>query len=132
MAGVWTQAEILCEAHCYEGACFSADEAGGVAADTLTWVQEDTFILSRLAGFTAGDYNHLAQDYAEREMGDEYALYVAETHRAIVDGTIDPLVAAQGRDGRFYVWDGNHRTGMASVLGVPSMPALVGYQKRGN
>jgi predicted nucleotidyltransferase len=43
----------------------------------------------------------------------------------------NPVVVIRGDDGVLWVMDGNHRTAQAMVLGMDSIPALVGVKKPG-
>ena len=38
------------------------------------------------------------------------------------------VIVAQGTDGFFYVWDGNHRIGVALTAGRKTVPDIVGYR----
>jgi ribosomal protein S18 acetylase RimI-like enzyme len=128
-----TPEQMLQSAKFWESACFSHGEPGRVPAESLNW-REETFDLNKLKGWAQGDWDWLYEDERERDIENFETLegaekFVKEMCEAIKDGTIEEIVVAQGTDKNFYVWDGNHRVGIAHVIGVNTLPALVGYQK---
>jgi hypothetical protein len=97
--------------------------------EKMNWVAEPSFNLHCIEGFDGGSYDHLDAEMDERvpELGYSQK-YIDEMRVAIRSGAIEAVLIAQGTDGQFYVWDGNHRVGMAHVMCVGSIPAWVGYQ----
>lgn len=121
---------ILRWAKQWEGACIDVDVTG--PAESLDWKEEPAFDLHKVEGWDEGKYDELyrhAQEIAE-EVGEEDT-YFGAMCEAIKNHTIEPIFVAEGMDGQFYVWEGNHRVGIAHVLGVDTMPAFVGYRKGG-
>ena len=120
-------AQIAKWAKAWQDACFRPGDPGYADADSLRWQEVRAFDLHLIDGFDAGDYDQLFDEF--REHYD--AAYFGGMCQAVKDGTIEESFIAEGTDGRFYVWEGNHRTGIAHVLGVSTMPAFVGYRKGG-
>ena len=128
-----TPEQILHEARFWEGMCFDPGHSAYLPADSLRWEAEADFDLTRISGFSDGRYDHLfhaQQDVCAEVCGseNEATQYFDDMCRAIQVSTIEPIFIVEGTDRRFWVWEGNHRTGMAHVLEVSTMPAYVGYQ----
>lgn len=137
-----TQEQMMRHAEAYEDQW--SEEAKGYAnnghpayfeAKSLDWKDEPNFELRRIHGFTsdAKGWKWLARDLWDR-LVEQYARSEAKLHyddlkQAITDRTVDPIVAVEGTDGQFYLWDGNHRVALAYLLKVGTMHAIVGYQK---
>jgi 8-oxo-dGTP pyrophosphatase MutT (NUDIX family) len=102
---------------------FEEGHPARVPVESLMWQDEPGFDLHKIAGFDDGEY----KQWATIERGDPD--YVRDLEDAIKNDTVEPIIVVQGRDGKFYVWDGNQRVGMASILGKGTIPTWVGYQK---
>jgi len=111
---------------------FSPGEMGYAPAESLNWKEERNFDLHKIEGWDNGYYDHLNEEQKERVPEDEEwgsNVYYNEMCEAIKSHTIEEIFVVEGADGKFYVWEGNHRVGMAHVLNVDTMPAYVGYRK---
>jgi len=124
---------ILQNARFYEDQFGDPDHPAYFPANNCTWKVVNKFPLKTLAGFDEGDFDYVvgeigqeAEFYPESDEG----TYLENFRKALLDGSIEPIVVVQGRDGKFYVWDGNHRVGEAQALGVETLPAYVGTLKK--
>jgi hypothetical protein len=62
------------------------------------------------------------EDYGEDNEADFEKWWLPNPSRS-------PVIVAEGTDQQFYVWDGNHRVGIAILNGRRTLPAVVGYRK---
>lgn len=105
---------------------FEVGHPARVIPESLDWEAMDRFELENLEGFHQGNYNWAMDDVSDYDED-----YRQKMQDALLDGKIEPIIIAQGTDGKFYLWDGNHRVGLAQQLNVDVIPAYVGFQKEG-
>lgn len=128
-----SQEEMINEAKAWQNACFSPGDPGYVDPRTLHWVDERRFDLHKIDKWDSGWFDDLDAEHKETllERGwpkNKVRPYLEAFRKAIQKGTIEEPIVVQGTDGKFYVWEGNHRMGAAHVLGVTTMPCWVGYR----
>jgi GNAT superfamily N-acetyltransferase len=124
---------ILGWAKGWENGAVTPDSPGYAPAESFDWVEERNFDLHKIEGWDAGYYDGLYEHAKERIPEDEEwgtFTYFNEMCEAIKNHTIEQIFVVEGTDGKFYVWEGNHRVGIAHVIGVDTMPAFVGYPKK--
>jgi GNAT superfamily N-acetyltransferase/RNA:NAD 2'-phosphotransferase (TPT1/KptA family) len=110
---------ILRNAQFYEDIGEEDAEGVYIPAKDLEWEAIEGFELKNIGNPTNFDW---AVDEV-RTVGDE------DFTAAIRNQTIEPIIVAQGEDGLFYLWDGNHRVGWALEIGVDVLPAYVGFKR---
>jgi hypothetical protein len=116
--------QILREVKFYEDQFWEGHPAR-VPAQSLDWEAVKRFEIENLEGFHQGSY-----DWAMDDVRDYEEEYRQKMKAALLDGTIEPIIVAQGTNGKFYLWDGNHRVGLAQSLQVDVLPAYVGIKRR--
>lgn len=104
------------------------NEPYGGKAEEFEWV-EKMFDLRKLQGFPEEWRNW----YAEEKEIYPSPIYLNDLEKAFCDNPqlCGVHVVVKGRDGKFHLWDGNHRTGIAATRGITKVPAIIGYRKRG-
>jgi len=109
--------------------------ASGIAAKVTDFVWSLTRINPRDTNFgkdpIADTKQWLDEESAEylEDMGEPRLRGGERAQRREIER--NPVVVIRGDDGVLWVLDGNHRTAQAMVLGLESMPALVGVKKTG-
>lgn len=115
---------------------FEEGHPAHVDPEQLEWVDESAFDLHKIAGFDtdASDWKWLVRDVWDRAKEgnslDEAKKYYDAMKQAVKDGTMEPIIVVEGTDGKFYIWDGNHRVALAHELHVDKLPAWVGFQPK--
>lgn len=125
--------QILRWAKGWENGAVTPDSPGYAPAESFNWKEDRSFDLHKIEGWDAGFYDGLYEHAKQRIPEDEEwgtFVYFNGMCEAIRNRTIEEIFVVEGTDGQFYVWEGNHRVGIAHVLDVTTMPAFVGYPKR--
>jgi hypothetical protein len=121
----WTQSEFVAVVSMFSDQ-FEPSEPGYGRTERFLWAFVPAFPLRRLAG------NHVDWiDWAAVEKAAWIEEYAPEPHEEMESYWLpvpweSPVVLVEGSNGEFYVWDGNHRVGVALTAGLRSIPALVG------
>jgi hypothetical protein len=108
---------------------FKPGEPGHGSPDSFWWTNSSRFNLSLLAG-SRPDWKDFAKhetvawraDYGQNTGADFENWWLPNPSR-------NPVIIVEGTDQQFYVWDGNHRVGIAILNGRRTLPALVGCRK---
>jgi hypothetical protein len=108
---------------------FSPGHPGHGLVEAFLWTYEPRFGLSALAGsrsewveFALRTSRAWREDYGENNEADFENWWLPEPVRSLV-------IFVEGTDGHFYVWDGNHRVGVAMLNNKRTLPAIVGFRK---
>lgn len=96
---------------------------GGGTVDDYDWSEVDEFQLSNI-----GEKERWIKWFGLwREVyideGDDHLGFILDL---VSKGTEEPIVVVRWRDGKFYIWDGNHRIAASFVLGLETIKAIVG------
>jgi hypothetical protein len=118
----YTAEEALTEAAGWQDACFAPGDPGYCEATDADWQFEPEFQLSLIGGDHWIEWFAQEQAYAAEDGREGY--YDSMLDREI----IEPIVVLM-RDGKGYVWDGNHRVGAALSRGLTTISAIVGVPK---
>jgi len=100
---------------------YDPEDAGGGTVDDFEWFATMGFPISFLDNrrtWAAWMRKELAGDGA-RIWGDLLKIDLSK---------VDPVIVVQGADDIAYLWDGNHRVGVAAMRGYNAVPALVGVR----
>jgi hypothetical protein len=125
----WTQADLKMEAAKYSHQ-FRPGEQGHGRPSVFSWNYDPAFSLVNLGG----DPDEWAEWAAQERLawiesfGDDRGPELSEYW--LPNPEEDPVVVAEGKDGLFYIWDGNHRIGVAFSAGLVAVPAIVGRRKK--
>ncbi len=124
-----TPEAIEAEAEAWEDAIYAPSEVGGGPANKYTWTQVDNFPVSKLPG-TRDEWVQWFRE--EKEMAaaadgrDGY--YEAMESWWSTDPN-EPLFVTEGTDGKYYVWEGTHRTAIAKIHNMATVPVFLGTPK---
>lgn len=120
-----TDEEKLSLATLYQGTCYSVNKSvpGGGRANDYDWELVEKFPLSNFSeperwlkwyGIWREIYIHEGEDRFQDVMS------------SVTD---DPIIIVKWKDGRYYVWDGNHRLAIAFIFQRQYIKSLVGTLK---
>lgn len=119
----------LMDAVCMFADQFEPGEMGYGRPDEFDWAVTPAFPLKRLAGsrkawvrWAAAEKAAWVEDYAPEPHEEMEYYWLPEPWGS-------PVIVVEGTDRRFYVWDGNHRVGVAFTAGLGFVPAIVGFRR---
>ncbi len=114
-----SESDLLEEAACHHGACFAEGEPGYCEPGLATWRYVERFDLSCLADQTDWvEWFKQEQQWAKNDGRNGYD--------DMLDREIVEEIVVLVRDGKGYIWDGNHRVGAAFTRGQTHLKAIVG------
>ena len=124
----WTQAEFVAAVDLFSDQFEPGDPGYGCTREFL-WTFKADFSLQLFAGSRKEWVNWSAErktawisDYGPERQDQIEEYWIRKPWNS-------PVIAVQGTDGRFYVWDGNHRVGVAFTASLRTIPAIVGLRK---
>lgn len=126
-SSAWSQDEFMQRVRLF---CdqFSPGHPGYGLPKDFTWTFTARFKLRRLAGaanewvrWSAKEKAAWAEDFTPEVDKEIEASWLPEPW-------LEPVIVVEGADGAFYVWDGNHRIGVAFTAGLATVPAIVGLR----
>ena len=123
----WTPKEMEREASLYEGydGCQSDDSSPGFGyAKDFNWSQVDEFPVSRIEKGSGIRWKGEWKRYREEP-------YYKDMEKWWTKKPNEHVIIVRGNDGKYYIWDGYHRTAIAKSHGMKSVPAFVGTSKEG-
>ena len=123
----WTPNEMEREASLYEGydGCQSDDSSPGFGyAKDFNWSQVDEFPVSRIEKGSGIRWKGEWKRYREEP-------YYKDMEKWWTKKPNEHVIIVRGNDGKYYIWDGYHRTAIAKSHGMKSVPAFVGTSKEG-
>jgi ParB/Sulfiredoxin domain len=108
---------------------FPTGHPGRALPEEFTWRFAPRFRLSRLPGEAKKWVRWSAQEKAA--WIDEYGKHPKQEFETtwLPQPSHYPIIVVKGTDGSFYLWDGNHRVGVAYTAGRKTVPAIVGFRK---
>jgi hypothetical protein len=122
-----SEEQLRDEAELWADGQFGADHPATVSPASRRWRYEAAFPIERLAAAPPRWDRWLTEECvaaAEAGMPDRYTHLFEEWD---IRAQEYPVCVVEGSDGEFYLLDGYHRVGVASVLGKATLPAIVGW-----
>jgi hypothetical protein len=118
--GKFTPEEMEAEAATWQGQFRSGEPGYGKACDFI-WTQVDNFPVAALEA-----PEEWKQFWEEEKNNPERKEYFQCMEEWWISAPDEHIVIVEGTDGKWYVWEGNHRVGIAHTHGMKTVPAFVG------